>query len=91
MFDFSVLVSGSRQTNTDYIFPSLLLLYDCNRPPGWLHNCSVFFEIRVRNGRVEISLTKDAVMHRRSIFMVLFLWFISAVLRCFTFRLEAAV
>lgn len=59
--------------------------------PGWLHNHSVFFEIRVCNGRVEISLSKDTVMHGCSTFMVLFLWFISAVFSHFTFRLGAAV
>jgi len=91
VLDFSGLVSCSGQANVDSIFPSLLLCYGHNRPPRWLHNSSVFFEIRVHNGRVEISLTKDAVMHHRSVFMVLFLWFISAVLSCFTFRLGAAV
>lgn len=75
----------------DCFFPRLLLLYGYSSPPGWQCNCSVFFEIRVCNGRLDISLTKDAVMHRHSIFMVLFLWFISAVLSCFTFRLRAAV
>lgn len=50
-----------------FIFPGLLVLYGFNRPLLWLRNCSVFFEIRIHNGRVEIYLTKDLGMHRCSI------------------------
>lgn len=64
---FGVVKSSSRQTNVGFIFPGLLVLYGFNRPLLWLRNCSVFFEIRIHNGRVEIYLTKDLGMHRCSV------------------------